>query len=275
MLDAGRIHLRGVDTGASADEVRIDYSSLTGAAAYVRSPQALMTEWATVLPGFDATRHALSNIKAEVSADEGRASADVVAGHWIGAQYWEVAGCYAYELARDDGEWKITSMTFSLARETGSRDVCALAAEAARLDPAPYIVRQNARQTVLDFLTGLERKDMGAVNAVWADDAVQDMPFAPAGWDNQIVGREALIRQYAQWPTIAGAANFTRHLVFHPTLDPRTVFVEDKGEVDIIPTGLTYRQTYGGLFHVEDCKIALFREYFDPREFERAFGLNR
>lgn len=63
--------------------------------------------------------------------------------------------------------------------------------------------------------------------------------------------------------------------MFRDTTDPQTVFVEYKGVVDIIPTCLTYRQTYGGLFHVEDGKITLFREFFDPREFARAFGLNQ
>ena len=126
---------------------------------------------------------------------------------------------------------------------------------------------------MLDFLTGLETKDMEKVNSVWAEDAVQDMPYVPEGWAHQVIGKDNLIAQYAGWPDAAGEANFTDQLVFYPMADPQTVYVEFKGEVKITSTGRTYRQTYGSLFHVENGKITLYREYFDPRAFEYAFGL--
>jgi ketosteroid isomerase-like protein len=258
-----------------ADEILVDYSSLSGQPADVKSPRALMTEWAGILPGFDRTRHDLSDISATIDGARATAIADVVAGHWIAGDYWQVDGHYDYELVRDGNGWKITAITFNLEGETGSRDVFGPAIEAAKAEPPPYLQRQQTRQVVMDFLTGLEEKDMDKVNGVWAEDAVQDMPYVPAGWPNKVVGREALIQQYAGWPTASGTVKFTDGIVFRDTTDPRTVFVEYKGVVDIVPTGLTYRQTYGGLFHVEDGKITLFREYFDPREFARAFGLNQ
>lgn len=256
-----------------ADETLIDYSSLSGAPAELKSPGALMIEWAIVLPGFDRTRHALSDIEAQVDGEIGSATAKVSAGHWIGEEYWQVDGHYDYRFAQDGDAWKITSMTFTLENEIGSRDVFGTAIEAAGADPADYIVRNQTRSVVMDFLTGLEEKDMDKVNAVWADDAVQDMPYVPSNFPDRVVGKEALIAQYAAWPEVSGAANFTDHLIFYPMQDPRVIFVEYRGEVDIIPTGLTYRQTYGGLFHIDDGKITLFREYFDPREFARAFGM--
>lgn len=257
-----------------ADEFMLDYSSLSGAPAELKSPQALMTEWAGVLPGFDRTRHALSDVEAKIDGDQARASADVEAGHWVDGAYWQVDGHYDYQLERQAGGWKITSMTFTLESEVGSRDVFGPAIEAATANPAAYIQRQQTRQAVMDFLTGLEDKDMDKVNNVWAEDAVQDMPYVPDGWSHQVVGKEALIAQYAGWPAAAGAANFTDALIFYPMQDPQTVYVEFKGEVEILPTGRTYRQTYGSLFHVENGKITLYREYFDPRVFEYAFGLS-
>ncbi|MEL7028998.1 MAG: nuclear transport factor 2 family protein [Pseudomonadota bacterium] len=197
------------------------------------------------------------------------------AEHWIGDAYWRVDGRYAYELERDGTDWKISSMTFTVTGEEGSRDVFGPALDAARSHPAPYIQRQQTIKAVRDFLEGLEEKDMEKVNSVWAEDAVQDMPYVPTGSPSRIVGKEALIAQYANWPNLSGDANFTDHLVFYPMADPQMTFVEFRGEVDIIPTGAEYRQTYGGLFHVVDGKIALFREYFDPREFARAFGVEQ
>ncbi|MEM9739063.1 MAG: nuclear transport factor 2 family protein [Pseudomonadota bacterium] len=256
-----------------APEVLVDYSSLSGAPAELKSAAGLMTEWASVLPGFDRTRHDLSDVTASVDDDTATASAAVVAGHWIDGAYWEVSGRYTYTLSETNAGWQITSMTFTLEDEAGSRDVFGPAMAAAAAEPMPYIQRQQTRQTVLDFLTGLEEKDMDKVNGVWAEDAVQDMPYVPKGWSNQVVGRDALIAQYAGWPEVSGAANFTDNIIFYPTLDPQIVYAEFKGEVEILPTGLTYRQTYGSLFHVENGKITLYREYFDPREFARAFEM--
>lgn len=256
-----------------ADEFMLDYSSLSGAPAEMKSPTALMSEWAGVLPGFDRTRHALSDVTATIDGDKATATAYVEAGHWIDSAYWQVDGHYDYQLERQAGTWKITSMTFSLEDEMGSRDVFGPAIEAATANPAPYIQRQQTRQAVLDFLTGLEDKDMAKVNGVWADDAVQHMPYVPDGWAHEVIGKDGLIAHYAGWPEVAGTATFTDEIIFYPMADPQTVYVEFKGVVDIVPTGNTYRQSYGSLFHVENGKITLYREFFDPREFERAFGL--
>lgn len=257
------------------DEVMVDYASLSGAEAELKSPQALMNEWAATLPGFDRTRHELSNVRAHVDGAQATAAANVVAGHWIGEDYWEVTGRYSYLLSKEDDAWRITSMTFTLEGETGSRDVFGPAMEAAKANPPSYILRQRTKQAVLEFLQGLEAKDMDKVNNVWAEDAVQDMPYVPAEFPSRVVGRDALIAQYAAWPEVAENPNFTDDLIFHPMADPQMVFAEYRGSVDIVPTGRTYEQVYGGLFHVNRAgKITLFREYFDPRLFAEAFGMD-
>jgi len=97
------------------------------------------------------------------------------------------------------------------------------------------------------------------------------MPHAPEGFPKRVIGKDALIAHYSGWPTNAGEANFTDELVFYPTLDPQLVFVEFHGVSEIVTTGRIYDQRYGGLFYVEDGKIALFREYFDPNVFAYAF----
>ena len=256
-----------------ADEVLIDYSSLNGEPATLTSPAALMTQWAAVLPGFDRTYHDLSDVAAEIDGDTARARATVSASHWIDDAYWRVDGRYAYDLVRDGASWRITAMTLMVEGETGSRDIFGPAMAAAAEAPPAYIRRQQTRAAVLDFLTGLEEKDMDRVNSVWAEDAVQEMPYTPSNFPRRVVGRDALIAHYASWPEVSGSATFTNGLVFHPMIDPQMVFVEYRGAVDVVTTGKTYRQTYGALFHVENGKITLFREYFDPRAFADAFDL--
>ena len=75
----------------------------------------------------------------------------------------------------------------------------------------------------------------------------------------------------AAWLENSGAADFTSELVFHPMVDPEMGFAEFRGRVDIVPTGKHCDQAYGGLFQIENSKIQLFREYFDPIRFQTAF----
>jgi len=257
-----------------APEVRVDYTSLTGGEPEVKSAQALMSEWASVLPGFDRTRHQISDIRVQLNGSTAIATASVVADHWIGTLHWQVSGRYDYAFVRDGRDWRITSHSLTVMDEQGTRDVFAAATAVADAEPNAYVARQRSRQVVLDFLTGLEDKDMDRVNDVWAEDAVQEMPYVPEGFPSRVVGREALIRQYAGWPQNAGRANFTNGIRFYATQDPQIVAVEYHGVSEIIPTGRIYDQRYFGLFHVEDGKITLFREYFDPNVFAHAFGLN-
>lgn len=257
-----------------APEVRVDYTSLAGGEPEVKSASALMAQWAAVLPGFDRTRHSISKVKVRLAGSAATATARVVADHWIGAAHWQVSGRYDYALARDGRDWRITSVKLTVTGEKGSRDVFGPATEAAAARPTAYIARRQARQVVMDFLTGLEEKDMERVNGVWAEDAVQEMPYVPAGFPSRVVGKQALIRQYAGWPQNAGKARFTDGIRFYPTQDPQIVAVEYRGVSEILTTGRTYDQRYFGLFHVDGGKISLFREYFDPNLFARAFGLN-
>jgi len=257
-----------------ADEVMVDYTSLAGGEPELKSPQALMAQWAATLPGFDRTRHAISNIEVSVKDDRAIATADVTADHYVAELFWQVKGNYRYELAKEGDRWRITAHTLNLEEESGTRDVFGPATENASRYPAPYVIRQQTVKAVRDFLTSLEEKDMEKLASLWTDDAVQEMPFSPEGFPKRVVGRANLVTHYATWPENSGEADFTSRLIIYPMRDPETVFVEFKGRVDIVPTGREYKQNYGGLFHVQNGEITLFREYYDPAPFVWAFGLD-
>ncbi|MBE9137438.1 nuclear transport factor 2 family protein [Nodosilinea sp. LEGE 07088] len=257
-----------------ASEIQVDYTSLFGGAIQTQTPEGLMTAWASVLPGFDQTYHAISNIQVDVKGDRAIATADVTASHYLGDDYWQVSGQYEYQLVRQPNHWKVETMTFKLSDEQGDRALLEQATAAAADTPSSYLQQQQTEQAVRAFLTSLETKDMDAFAAVWAEDAVQDMPYAPEGFPRRVEGRDNLIQHYGAWPEVSGEANFTNELVFYPMEDPTMVFAEWHGMVEIIPTGRIYDQRYGGLFRVVDGKIVLFREYFNPIVFVEAFGLN-
>ena len=257
-----------------ADEIQIDYTSLWGGDVQTYTPQSLMTAWANVLPGFDQTYHDISNIQVAIVDDSAIATANVIADHYLAADHWQVSGQYEYRLVKQSDRWHITHMTLTVTDEVGDRTLVSLAAENTVMSAVSYLQQQQTQQTVRDLLTSLETKDMETFATLWAEDAVQDMPFSPEGFPKRVEGRDNLLQHYAAWPEISGSANFTDRLVFYPMVDPTMVFAEWHGVVEMIPTGQLYQQRYGGLFQVSDGKIKLFREYYDPIVFAIAFGLN-
>lgn len=172
-----------------------------------------MSLWASSLPGFDRTRHQISNIETKIKENKATATADVTANHYLDEMFWQIARSYEYGLVKEDGQWVIDKMTFLAESEQGDRDVIDKAVEQASSNPSTYIQRQQTKQAVINFKKSLEDKD-------------KDMVFA-------------------EW----------------------------HGEVEII-SRRQYKQQYGGLSHVVDGKIKLFREYYDPIVFKNAFGLD-
>jgi hypothetical protein len=111
-----------------APETTIDYTSLWGGEPQRFAPSALMDAWADLLPGFDATRHEISDIQVEIGDDAATAQARVRATHWLGDRTWVVAGSYDYALIRADTGWQVSRMTLHLTDESGDRTLVEKAA---------------------------------------------------------------------------------------------------------------------------------------------------
>ncbi|MEN3111958.1 nuclear transport factor 2 family protein [Uliginosibacterium paludis] len=114
-----------------APEVRLDYSAL-GAPAVQLSREALIGNWASLLPGFDLTLHDIDISDLTLTADTARCEAALQADHFVGAHYWQLTGRYSFELRRTSVRWniacwEITALTLSLDGELGSREVLAAA----------------------------------------------------------------------------------------------------------------------------------------------------
>jgi len=112
---------------AFAPEVVVDYTSLWGGEPATMTPAELMDAWRGIVPGFDATWHELCPISVSIDGDTAVASAFVDGRHWIGERLWRPVGTYHWDVARIDGEWRVTRMEFALTEEFGDR---ALAEEA-------------------------------------------------------------------------------------------------------------------------------------------------
>ena len=118
-----------------AEEVTVDYSSLTGEPAARVAASDLMRAWGALLPGFDRTRHTLSDIRVIIDGNAAVATAAFTADHYINERFWQARGNYRYELRRDGRAWRIVAHTMNLQGEGGSRDVLELAAQRAAERP--------------------------------------------------------------------------------------------------------------------------------------------
>ena len=259
-----------------ADQFALDYSSLNGQPATTRTPPELMAEWSSVLPGFDRTRHALSNIEIDVTGDSATARADVLASHWIADLFWQVAGHYDYELARVGDVWRITSMTFTLGDETGTREVFGPAMEAAGgKQPVGYSesLRGRNKATVQSFFRALESEDIAGAVALFADDGVQTNPYTGGVFPTGASGKEELLAYWTPVPANFDGMRFPIDELL-ATEDPNLVFVTYSGEITLKDGAGHYRNRYYSTFRFNaDGKITEYVEIFDPVVAARAFGL--
>lgn len=238
------------------DEVLLDYASLTGQEAALLSSQTLMTQWASVLPGFDVTKHYLSDINVKFDKDHAFVTANVVADHFVGDLYWQVSGKYQYQLIRKDGTWKITHHTFLLKDEKGTRDVFSAAIERATQSPNTYIERQQSLNTVKRFLLALEEENLLVLDDVWHDDGVQDMPESLGKATTRLIGKDRIVRHYQQWFNRVDTQSMSASLQLYPMKDAQMVFAQWEGRFS---GGMT--MPYSALFHIEGGKITMLREY--------------
>jgi dienelactone hydrolase len=112
-----------------AAEVVVDYTSLWGGAAQTLARSELISAWRDLVPGFDATRHELGDVRARIDGQTATASAFVDGRHWIGDALWRPVGTYHFGLVRSDGAWKVARMRFDLLAENGDRALVTQARE--------------------------------------------------------------------------------------------------------------------------------------------------
>lgn len=110
-----------------ADEVRTDYTSLFGGDPETITADELIGRWRPLMLGYTATHHQTGPV---VESGD-RLDAHVTAHHWLdgapGGDTWVVHGHYAARVAGG----KIAELTLLTSRQTGNRDLPALATERA------------------------------------------------------------------------------------------------------------------------------------------------
>lgn len=137
--------------------------------------------------------------------------------------------------------------------------------------------KQSIAETSLagtrEFFAALEAKDLNRFLAIWADDGVQVMPYAPEGFPKILTGKEAIRKQYGGLPENFEYMKFPIRRIT-ATDDPNTVIAEYNGDIKVKATGGKYDNTYVGVFTFENGKLKRYTEYFDPTILAKTFGSN-
>lgn len=250
--------------GVFADAVRLDYTALTGGAPAVLAPGEIVAGWRAGLGGLQHTQHLLGSHLVEVTGATATATAQFQAIHVLpnphGGPRWTLGGHYRFELARTADAWRITALTMTPTWGDGNQHVMTLAAQRCR----------SAADAARAFLAGLEALDIDAALANFAEDGVQEMPYAPEGFPRRLDGIDALRRQYGGLPDAYASMRFPIGRVVEAT-DTDTAVVEYRGEIELRGGG-RYDNDYLGVFEVRDGLIVRFVERFDPAVLTRAFG---
>ncbi|MBX2802523.1 MAG: nuclear transport factor 2 family protein [Myxococcales bacterium] len=239
--------------------VDVDYSDLDGPRDHLAAAE-LVAGWEAFLPRFDCTVHALHDLTVHVAGPRATATATAIAVHTLGEQctvrHWTVFADYDLELEQTGGDWAIARIRLVLREQHGDLDLPAVALGREPTAQPPALELASVRA----FFDALRANDRAALRATLAEDVVQHMPLAPAGFPREVAGRDALEALYGN--IIDREQDY--ETAWHGTSHPRTVVVSFEGSVRL-DDGSRYRNRYVNLFTVDDeGRIRRIVEHFDP-----------
>ena len=105
-----------------ADDVFVDYSSMTGQAGNTVKANELVGGWESLLADV-STHHMLTNFEITVTGDEAQSWSHVYASHEAdGIDYWDIYGRYQHKLQKTSQGWKIHFMKLLVHGQRGNRD---------------------------------------------------------------------------------------------------------------------------------------------------------
>lgn len=122
-----------------------------------------------------------------------------------------------------------------------------------------------------DQLRHLLAKDMDAWANTFAEHAVFELPFAPAGYPQRLEGRSAIHDYVKDYATHIDLQGFP-HVEVHQTADPAVIVVEAQAEGQVVATGVPYRMRYVWVITAEHGKIVHQRDYWNSVTAAEALG---
>jgi ketosteroid isomerase-like protein len=121
------------------------------------------------------------------------------------------------------------------------------------------------------FFQALIDKDMEAWYDLWADDALNEFPFAPPNYPKRLEGKAAIREYMNDFPKNIDVISVP-FLKIHQTVDVNVVVMESRIEGRAVATKNPYNMSYICVIEFEDGKIARYVDYWNPLEVASALG---
>ncbi|GAA4988408.1 nuclear transport factor 2 family protein [Kineococcus glutinatus] len=122
---------------------------------------------------------------------------------------------------------------------------------------------RSAGEVAQESLRLLLAKDMEAYTALWAEDGVFELPFAPPGQPSRIQGRAALRAHLAGYTDLLDIREIC-DVVLHEGGDRDRVVVEFAASGVVVATQRPYRMSYIAVIATCEGSIESYRDYWSP-----------
>ena len=118
--------------------------------------------------------------------------------------------------------------------------------------------------SVRRFLALLQDEDIEAWLTLWADEARQDMPYAPAGFPSAFETKAQIAEQFRALPATYEYMRYPDPEVFS-TQDPKVVICKFRGEIKLANSEKRYDNNYVNFFIFDDVgRLTRVIEHFNP-----------
>ncbi|MET8258858.1 nuclear transport factor 2 family protein [Micromonospora sp. NPDC005553] len=124
------------------------------------------------------------------------------------------------------------------------------------------------------FHRGMElllARDMAGFIALFAEDAVLELPFAPPGQPRRVAGRAELHDYLINYPDLLDVREI-RDRTVHETTNPEVIVVEFVATGLVVATGRPYEVRYIAVLTIRDGQLVHYRDYWDPIAAQELLG---
>ncbi len=121
----------------------------------------------------------------------------------------------------------------------------------------------TAQDAMTKFTELILQEDIPQWIELFHEDAVFEYPYAPPGFPQRYVGKQAMFEQFKDFPKMFRFHEFA-DVQMHQTLDPDLLVVEFLGRGEVLTTGKPYNQRYISVVQMKDGKIFHYRDYWNP-----------
>ncbi|MGC4875775.1 nuclear transport factor 2 family protein [Micromonospora sp. DT43] len=124
------------------------------------------------------------------------------------------------------------------------------------------------------FHRGMElllAKDMAGFIALFAEDAVLELPFAPPGQPRRVAGRVELHEYLINYPALLDVREIHDRTVYE-TRNPEVIVVEFVASGFVVATNRPYELRYIAVLTIRDGQLAHYRDYWDPIAAQELLG---